>query len=316
MRRTSLVDDTIHVGRFFRLGLIRTLRIPDDGNTYPLPPGLDTFPIRRVSDYDGKVPAAWRERGGFFFPMYQREALWLAFYDSAWWHPVAVKVGIGGVDAITGRKFTGKLHRRPQDYVVAPEQPWLDGIKSGKGTIRQFVAARLGEGLTVEAQITGAEETGGIQVTVVEPKEGIFPEREPMATRRYGGMGTLCLESPVASMGLGAGGRMKQSIYPDEHGLDTWDQSTATTFYVHIADSHTWQSITGEKPPATPVSAELYTRYGFPWFDLYDEHLGDLTPSKKLAGVKSIGELEGRDSLIANDPSLAIPPEQVVKLIT
>ena len=36
----------------------------------------------------------------------------------------------------------------------------------------------------------------------------------------------------------------------------------------------------------------------------------------RLAGVKSIGELEGRDSLIANDPSLAIPPKQVVKLVT
>ena len=109
---------------------------------------------------------------------------------------------------------------------------------------------------------------------------------------------------------------MKQSIYPDEHGLDTWDQSTATTFHVHIADSQTWKSITGEEPPATPVSARAYTDYGFPWFDLYDEHLGDLAPSKKLAGVKSIGELEGRDSLIANDPSLAIPPKQVVKLVT
>ena len=316
MRRTRLVGDTVQVGRFFSLDLIRTLRIPDDGQTYPLPPGLGSFPIRRVSDYARKVPAAWRESGGFFFPMYQREALWLAFYDSARWHPVAVKIGIGGVDAITGRKFSERLHRRPQDYVVAPEQPWLDGIKSGKGTIRQFVAARLGEGLTVEAQITGAEETGGIQLTVVEPRKGIFPERDPRRTGRFRGLCMMVSESLASPMGLGAGGMMKQSIYPDRHGLDTWDPSTATTFHVHIADSRTWKSITAEEPPATPISAKAYTDFGFPWFDLYDEHRGDLAASKPLAGVKSIGQLEGGESRIASDPSLAIPPKQVVSLMS
>ena len=27
----------------------RTLRIPDDGKTYPLPPGLGAFPVRRLA---------------------------------------------------------------------------------------------------------------------------------------------------------------------------------------------------------------------------------------------------------------------------
>ena len=38
----------------------RTLRIPDDGNTYPLPPGLGSFPIYRVEDYATRVPACAR----------------------------------------------------------------------------------------------------------------------------------------------------------------------------------------------------------------------------------------------------------------
>lgn len=29
----------------------RRLRIPDDGNTYTLPPGLGQFPIRKVEDH-------------------------------------------------------------------------------------------------------------------------------------------------------------------------------------------------------------------------------------------------------------------------
>jgi hypothetical protein len=33
----------------------RTLRIPDDGHTYPLPPGLGQFPVRKVEHYADRV---------------------------------------------------------------------------------------------------------------------------------------------------------------------------------------------------------------------------------------------------------------------
>ena len=56
-----------------RLTFQRTLRIPDDGRAYPLPPGLGAFPLRRVDDYASRVPEGWAERGGVFLPMYQRE---------------------------------------------------------------------------------------------------------------------------------------------------------------------------------------------------------------------------------------------------
>ena len=53
------------------------------------------------------------------------------------------------------------LNRDPQDYMVLPEQPWLDGYCVEKGVIRQFVAMPLGEGYSGEEQITGAAEHGG-----------------------------------------------------------------------------------------------------------------------------------------------------------
>ena len=37
----------------------RTLRIPDDGKDYPLPPGLGQFPMKHVDDYSEKVPSLW-----------------------------------------------------------------------------------------------------------------------------------------------------------------------------------------------------------------------------------------------------------------
>ena len=57
----------------------RTLRIPDDGSDYPLPPGLGSFPLRHVDDYADRLPAAWQRRGGVLLPMHQAEAMWLSF---------------------------------------------------------------------------------------------------------------------------------------------------------------------------------------------------------------------------------------------
>jgi hypothetical protein len=164
----------------------RTLRIPDDGRTYPLPPGLGAFPLRRVDDYSDRVPQQWLEHGGVFLPMYQREAMWLSF-SRTHWKPCALKVGIGKVCALTGERWSDDLHggsrAGEQDYLVTPPQPWLDGIAVAKGKIRQFVAMPLGMGYTVEGQVTGEERFGGIQLAMFEPKPGRFREPAPYRGR-------------------------------------------------------------------------------------------------------------------------------------
>ena len=91
MLQVSLQEDRIKIGQRFALSLMRTLRIPDDGKTYPLPPGLGRFPIHPVAEFADRLPAAWRERGGYFIPLYQREAMWLQF-DAAFWKPNVVQV--------------------------------------------------------------------------------------------------------------------------------------------------------------------------------------------------------------------------------
>ncbi|MGH9227016.1 MAG: hypothetical protein ACRD2W_25295, partial [Acidimicrobiales bacterium] len=96
-------------------------------------------------------------------PLRQGEALWLAFGGEDW-HPNAVQVAVGGVNAVSGQPFEAGLSDDPQNYLVTPEQPWLDGIKTGDGVVRQLVAAPLGSGVTVEGQVTGEESTGGIQL--------------------------------------------------------------------------------------------------------------------------------------------------------
>lgn len=75
------------------------------------------------------------------------------------------------------------LHRRNlkarkknlQDYIVTPQQPWLDGIACGDGYVKQFVAMPLGEGYSVEAQLTGQEVAGGLQFEIT-PAKSIYDE--------------------------------------------------------------------------------------------------------------------------------------------
>ena len=223
------------------------------------------------------------------------------------------------VNALSGRSWEESLSKGKQDYIVVPDQPWLDGINAGKGTIRQFVAMPLGMGYTVEGQITGQEEAGGLQIIVYDPKPGKFPEEESRrAVTEFESV--CCCNSDISGseMGLAAGGRMKQKIYPDSYGIDTWDVQTFGRVYVHIVNSMMYREITGSEPPPTPVTAREYARYGLPWFDLYDQEKATLGESDILTGVKSTGELDTKLGFHSqqDDATVDIPGASVTTLHT
>jgi hypothetical protein len=308
----------------FGMNFQRTLRIPDDNKTYPLPPGLGTFPICKVDDFKDRVPSDWVEHGGVFIPMYQREAMWVNFVMREYWKPRAVKIAIGKVNAVSGKPWTEMLSKDKEDYLVCPPQPWLDGINAGDGYIKQFVAMPLGMGYTVEAQVTGQEKFGGIQVIVYEPKPGKFQPPPPMERRHQSGgiampMMVYGAAAPAAAggaeMGLGAGGKMKQKIYPDPHGIDTWDSENSGRVYVHIVNSLMYREITGHEPPETPITAKTYQQHGYPWFDLYDDHLRDIQAPDALKQVKSIKEMDAEKGFKPqqDDSSVDVPEDKIVK---
>ena len=125
----------------------RTLRIPDDNWHYYLPPGLGKFPLSRVDDYPDNLPETWRRtwRGVFTdvssggavdqFPRRLSDG----GENSGRQGQYGYRGGMGG----------GAQRGEPQDYLVVPGQPWLDGCGFcvQKGLIRQFVAMPLGRGL-------------------------------------------------------------------------------------------------------------------------------------------------------------------------
>jgi hypothetical protein len=298
LRRDQLVvrRHDVHPEAEMTIDFQRTLRIPDDGREHPLPAGLGSFPLVHVDDFAERVPRAWVDKGGVMLPMYQSEALWLDFGAG---YPFAVKVASGKIDAVTGQGWADGLRGDPQDYMVLPPQPWLDGWCVEAGVIRQFVAAPLGSGHTVEAQLTGEEQIGGIQI-VIYPMKRERAERWLAAQRRRFhrvsddvGM-TCCASVESYGMGLGAGGRMRQEIYADEFGLDAWDQSRPSRCFVHLVNSMGWREITGREAPPTPITEEEYRRHHVPWFAYYDADAKALPGGLALAGIRSVQELAAR----------------------
>lgn len=108
--------------------------------------------------------------------------MWIRFKSS---NQFAIKIYVGGVNAVSGEPLienAATIFRRQklkaegksiQDYVVTPQQLWLDGIAMTAGVVRQFVAMPLDSGYSVEAQVTGQDLVGGLQF-VVTPKDHTY----------------------------------------------------------------------------------------------------------------------------------------------
>jgi hypothetical protein len=288
----------VHKAATLEINFRRTLRIPNTDKAYPLPPGLGNFPLKHVEDYEGRVPQEWITHGGILMPMYQSEAMWIDFSseyddDRSTRYPFAVKIATGKVCAVSGEKWVDGFQGDPQNYVVVPEQPWLDGYCVEEGVIRQFVAAPLGDGVTAEEQVTGKAEVGGVQIQVFPMKREVYLkrfEKSPVGSFAHFMIDApLCCMEDGLEMGLAPGGRMRQEIYEDPYDLSDWDTSITTRCFVHIANSMMWHTITGKEPPYPPRTEEEYRRAGLPWFDWYDDRNSVLPGGKVLAGMESFG---------------------------
>lgn len=303
----------------------RTLRIPDDDRTYPLPPGLGAFPLRHVDDYASNVPGTWLQHGGVMFPMYQSEAMWLNFHsasvpDRQHAYPFAIKVATGKQCAVSGKEWVDGLHRGPQNYLVTPHQPWLDGYVVEKGLIRQFVAMPLGSGYSAEEQITGKAEFGGLQLAVYPMKREVFEQRfpvqksKPLFRKRRALTDQMVMRACEAApdMGLAPGGRMRQEIFDDRYDMSDWNTGTTSRCFVHLCNSLVWHSITDTHPPHPAPTSKQYTKAGLPWFDYYDDSSTAVDGSDTLAGLKSVSQLATEKGDVVLPENESVTPDNLV----
>ncbi|KAF3173726.1 hypothetical protein EYR41_004517 [Orbilia oligospora] len=168
----EIVD--LHDSEFSRtwIDFNRCQRVPADGEVHEPPDILGSFPVLAVSDFKNKMPVNMVKKGGFFFPMLQRESLGFEF-DSKHGCPdelFAIKLHVGSVNVVTGKPVVpvsnSAAGQNVQDYIVTPAQKRLDGLKNGQGKVQQFVAMPLSWGYGVEKQAAGSEFIGGIQLQI------------------------------------------------------------------------------------------------------------------------------------------------------
>jgi hypothetical protein len=131
----------------------------------------------------------------------------------------------------------------------------------------------------------------------------------------------------ISEMSLGAGGRMAQQVFEDPYGKDEWSRQSdgIRRCFVHLANSGAWQAVTGERPPETPVTAAVYNKHGYPWFDYYDADQPAKKGSKKLQRVKSVKDKakelglkgvlpENQSTTVLKNKILVVkPPKQVAE---
>ncbi|MBB6055488.1 hypothetical protein [Tolumonas osonensis] len=314
----------IHPNAMCEIEFQRTLRIPDDNHSYPLPPGLGRFPLEHVEDYASKLPSQWQEHGGVLLPMYQSEALWINFSSrhipGNEPYPFAVKIATGKINAVTGEAWKNDLTKVPQDYVVIPNQPWLDGYCIQKGLIRQFVAMPQGQGFTAEEQITGTIEHGGLQIIVYPMKRKHYEELQNRlqlkicySNKSLYGIDEICADKCM-ELGLAPGGVMKQKIYEDPHHFDVWDTSVSARCFAHILNSQQWQNVTGKPIPSPPPSAKQYAQAGLPWFEYYNDNLNALNGSSTLASLDSIAAKTIKKGEKPLEDNSSVTPAQIQML--
>jgi len=302
----------LHENAGVSISFKRTLRIPDDGETYPLPPGLGEFPLRHIEDFDLKDHDHLKKRGGVIMPMFQADALWINFdplqITSDEIYPVAIKIGTGKICAISGEDWSSTLNRDPQDYIIVPEQPWIDGYNVGKDKIRQFVAAPLGEGYTAEEQLTGRANIGGLQIQVFPIKKNYY--------ERYINRGKMEIYAsepdPLPEMGLAPGGVMRQELYEDDGDFDAWDLRKSERCFVTIANAEQWMGITGEKPPINSYTTHEYTEAGLPWFEYYAGDKVAINGAKNLKGIKSVKNIKPKNGENFWEDDMPIKNQKVV----
>ena len=277
--------DTLRFGRHVGVSFHRTVRVYNQDTAFPLPPGFGRFPI---TEFQAEAEAG---RGGMTvaLPMRPFEAVWIGF-DVSFWHPHALMIGIAGVNAVTGEVWTGQLNR-PQNYVVSPPQLWLDGALTRQGQVRQFVAVGTGKGKSVGEQVATMRMEAALQIRIVPPKPGLFPDDPPPPSGAR----------PAQAMALGLGGLIWQKIYPDPYPLDTWDLAASENATVCLIDVETFTRICRQEVPPSPIDAQTYARLGLPWYELDDEEEPSLPPT----------DVFDRMSPVENDKDSSIDPSEL-----
>jgi hypothetical protein len=156
--------------------------------------------------------------------------------------PHALKLGDDSIDVVSGRRFDpDTLTADPQNYLVIPDQPWLDGSSRATASCASSWRRRSGRGHRGVAITLSLFRRGPDACLVLHTPRSETIERAGEILDR------VDREPPL---GLDANGRVRQRIYADE-----WRDRTSGTRsrsgrpYRPLVDAVAFEAVTGIAAP-------------------------------------------------------------------
>lgn len=107
---------------------------------------------------------------------------------------------------------------------------------------------------------------------------------------------------------------MRQEIYDDIYGLDSWDQRHSSRCFVTIANSAVWTAVTGERPPTEPPTSKKYSESGMPWFDYYGGDAEAVEGAEKFSNLISVAEMGKQKGEAPLPENVSVNVERIIAL--
>jgi hypothetical protein len=107
---------------------------------------------------------------------------------------------------------------------------------------------------------------------------------------------------------------MSQKINKDPWPPFAYDHKRASCLHVTTINATHFTSLTGLPTPSSPVKTSTYIEHGFPWYELYDEHIpmaNNTSTPNPLNTVKSLGALLAQSAASENCPSEGVATDCV-----
>jgi hypothetical protein len=272
------------------VGLRTTVRVPDDGRVYPLSMLLDDLPLRARADMSVAGAPSGAATGEFLTTFPSGCALALTFgegpdpdgftpYQDE--PPFAIKLGLRGVNVLTGLPLADGLQTDPQDYIVAPDEPWLNGYPLVDGMARQLVAGPA-------SGVIDPWTTADLELIVYPMRPKGVAARTRCRRRPLPGAHEAPGRRAAAAAGFALGGRIRERLFSDPYGIDSWDLQRGIRCRITFLDAVEWLSLTGTWPEHEQTSFNDYAESGWGWFELRAPRSDARTARRKLIHRKEL----------------------------
>ncbi len=233
----------IHREAVCNISLHRTTAVARQSVTSLVNEGI--IPLFHIDDYSKDLPLRLLKRGGVIAPAEKEQPLYIKLSGN---YPFALKIGVGKINAVSGCPWSEHLNADNQDYLVTPPQSSFAGYHEGNGRFHQFVVTALGKGATIEEQVAGTADIGGIQIIAYPMKRTAYEDYCRNCTR-------LSLASPASSseLGIAKGDLIAQKIATDTYGSGVWEMDSSSRCFVHLLEKSAFRKITGRDKYGHPA---------------------------------------------------------------